>query len=359
MGRERLLYLDSIRGLAAMIVCTSHLAATSQTLQVFDISGLKLFLASGFAVNLFFVLSGFVLFQQLQSERPGYLSFVVRRSFRLFPPCIVAVTASYLIYVLWSPAPAPQLTPWFNDVSWPPGITPDQYLMHLTLTGETSLLRPIWSLVYEWRISLIFPLLAAIFLYSPATVSAVVFGLALLLAKTTFWHEHPASWVLYTAFYVSLFLAGSAISRYRSDLVKVLGSLPWLRYALLAGVVYSICIRPQRDGLIGLLYVGIVAAVLISVCVSDRGLQKVLQVRPFVFLGRISYSLYLWHMIVIGTLFRVMDGISPFVVGAICIFVSVIIAWAMQILVESPSIKLGRMVSQVTNTAWKTSRALR
>jgi peptidoglycan/LPS O-acetylase OafA/YrhL len=320
------------------------------------VPGLKLFRASGFAVNLFFVLSGFVLFQQLQNERPTYLSFVLRRFFRLFPPCIAAVTGSYLIYVLCSPQPAPELTPWFNDVSWPPGITSDQYLMHLTLTGETSLLRPIWSLVYEWRISLIFPLLAAVFLYSPATVSAVVFGFALLLAKTTFWEEHPASWVLYTAFYVSLFLAGAAISRYRSDLTKVLGGLPWLRYALLAGVFYSTCLRPQQDGLIGLLHIGIVAAVLIAVCISDSGLQKILQMRPLVFLGRISYSLYLWHMIVIGALFRLMDDTSPFLVGTICIVASVIIAWAMQILVESPSIKLGRMVSQVT--AWKPAALL-
>jgi peptidoglycan/LPS O-acetylase OafA/YrhL len=312
------------------------------------VTGLKLFMASGFAVNLFFVLSGFVLFQQLQLERPSYLSFVVRRFFRLFPPCIAAVTASYLIYVLWSPAPVPQLTPWFNDVSWPPGITSDQYLMNLTLTGEVSLLRPAWSLVYEWRISLIFPLLAAAFLYSPAIVSLAVFGLALLLAKTTALQEYPTTWVLYTAFYASLFLAGAIISRHRPPISQFLGRTPYLRYALLAAVAYYTAVKSQQDGLIGLAHAGIAAAILIAVCVSDQRLQKLLEKWPFVFLGRISYSLYLWHMIVIGTMFRLLDGYSPLLIAGICIVASIAVAAVAQSATEAPFIKLGRVVSDLS-----------
>lgn len=47
MGRERLLYSDSIRGLAALIVVTSHLSFTDQALSFIDTNGLKLFRASG------------------------------------------------------------------------------------------------------------------------------------------------------------------------------------------------------------------------------------------------------------------------------------------------------------------------
>jgi peptidoglycan/LPS O-acetylase OafA/YrhL len=342
---KRLLYLDSIRGLAALIVVTSHLSFTDQALSFIDTTGLKLFRASGFAVDLFFVLSGFVLFQQIQNEKPGYLEFITRRAFRLFPPCVVAVSASYAMYAIWSPAPVSHLTEWFNSVSWPAGITPEQYLMHLTLTGEDSLLRPIWSLVYEWRISLIFPLLAAALLYAPMTVSIAAIIVALLLANTTAWQDSPYRWVLYTSFYVSFFLAGAAISRYRSEIAGFLGERSYLRYGLLLAVFYYVDLRSQQQGLIGLLYVGIAATVFIAVCVSDRGLQKALEIRPLVFLGRISYSLYLWHMIVIGFFFRILDGASPFLIAALCVSVSIVAAWSMFILVEAPSIRLGRKVS--------------
>jgi len=42
-----------------------------------------------FAVSIFFVLSGLVLYLQIEGEKVNYLKFVVRRAFRIFPPALL------------------------------------------------------------------------------------------------------------------------------------------------------------------------------------------------------------------------------------------------------------------------------
>ncbi|WP_431014548.1 acyltransferase family protein [Bradyrhizobium pachyrhizi] len=349
MGRntERLGYLDAIRGLAALIVVTSHLAFADDALNFIDTTGIKLLRASGFAVVLFFVLSGFVLFRQIEHDRPTYPAFVVRRIFRLFPPCIAAVSASYAIYLVWSPTPVAHLTQWFNGTTWPAGITLAQYLAHLPLTGEDALLRPIWSLVYEWRVSLIFPIVAAAFVAAPRLVPAVTLAAAVALAKTSAWQSAEFAWCLYTAFYGSFFLAGMVIARYQAEIADFLGRQRYLRYAIFALVFYWTDLRSQQSGLIGVFYAGIAAALFIIAAVADPPLQKALEIRPLAFLGRISYSLYLWHVIVIGVLFRALDGWPPLVVGASCMVCSVALAAAMYRLTELPFIRIGRRLTKV------------
>ncbi|MGF6431501.1 acyltransferase family protein [Bradyrhizobium elkanii] len=344
---KRLVYLDSIRGLAALIVVTSHLAFADHSLDFIDTTGIKLLRASGFAVILFFVLSGFVLFQQIEHEKPSYFAFVIRRIFRLFPPCIAAVSASYAIYLVWNPPPVAHLTEWFNGTTWPAGITLSQYLAHLPLTGEDALLRPIWSLVYEWRVSLVFPILVVALVSAPRLVPLIAAIAAFSLAKTTAWQTTEFAWCLYTAFYGSFFVAGMWIAKYQSEISDFLGRQRYLRYAIFALVFYWTDLRSQQSGLMGVFYAGVATALFIAAAVADPSLQKALEVRPLAFLGRISYSLYLWHVIVIGVLFRTLDRWPPLVIGALCIACSIALAAVMYQLTELPFIKLGRRFSKI------------
>jgi peptidoglycan/LPS O-acetylase OafA/YrhL len=118
----RLSFLDSIRGIAALIVLTAHLhlAAEAQT-WFLDLWILRSFKASIFAVSMFFVLSGLVLYLQVEGRKLNYFSFIIRRAFRIFPACIVAVTISFLIYLAWSPSPTS--ISFLNETSWPSGIS--------------------------------------------------------------------------------------------------------------------------------------------------------------------------------------------------------------------------------------------
>jgi peptidoglycan/LPS O-acetylase OafA/YrhL len=347
----RLSFLDSIRGAASLIVVTTHLHYTARAETWFlEIKGLRIFNQSVFAVSIFFVLSGLVLLIQIEGEKVSYPRFVVRRAFRIFPACLFAVTASYLIYLLWAPQPLVSGGAWFNEVSWPPGIPLNSYLHHLWLDGADALLRPIWSLVIEWRASLVFPAIVVLFVWSPRLTGGLAIAIAVGIAMspksliTQGLLEIPGGY-FYAAFFSTFFVAGIFIAAYRPNFVLFFRRTPLARYALLVPCVYYLCLRSVSDDLFGYLTVGLVGCSLIIFCMSDSKARRLLRVRALRYIGRISYSLYLVHMIWIGILFRLLDGTNPLVISALVIAASIASADLMNRFIEAPANRLGRRVA--------------
>jgi peptidoglycan/LPS O-acetylase OafA/YrhL len=347
----RLSFLDSIRGVAALIVVTGHLHFTARPeTWFFEINGLRFFNQSVFAVSVFFVLSGLVLFLQVEGERVNYVGFVVRRAFRIFPTCIFAVTASYLIYLLWTPEPLISRGDWFNEVSWPPGIQPDAYLHHLLLDGPDRLLGPIWSLVIEWRASLVFPAMIMLFAWSPRLTGclAIAAAVGIAMSPTSLITQGlfgiPGAYFV-AVFFSTFFVAGIFIAAYRLNLVLFLRRKPFARYVLLALCVYYLCFQFRAEGLFGNMKWGIIGCALIIFCMSDSKARRFLRVRSLRYFGRISYPLYLVHMIWIGILFRLLDGTNTLVISAAVIATSILSADLMNRFIEIPANKFGRRVA--------------
>jgi peptidoglycan/LPS O-acetylase OafA/YrhL len=341
---KRLSFLDAIRGVAAFIVVCTHINFTiPEQTRWLTFPVLRFFRAGAYAVAIFFVLSGLVLFLQIETARPSYPAFVVRRAFRLFPAFLVAVMTSYTIYVFWNPASVPTLSAFFNDTTWPPGITFDAFISHLPLNGGSdALLRQTWSLVYEWRISLVFPIVAWAFVRHPGTAIAVSFSLALLLVG-------PFSWMTdafaNTAFYLSFFVAGMAIARWRREIVAFMRRSWILRAAIFLLCAYYVLGRSVSAGRGSWLQCGALAALMIIFCMSHPKARAILRSAPLQYLGRISYSLFLVHMIWIGVLFRLMDGNNPLLIAAAVIGASIASAGLLNRFVEQPANRFGRMLS--------------
>jgi peptidoglycan/LPS O-acetylase OafA/YrhL len=347
----RLSFLDSIRGIAALIVLTSHLPFTAgREIWFFDLRGFRILNQSVFAVSIFFVLSGLVLFLQLDGTRINFVQFIVRRFFRIFPACIFAVTVSYLIYLLWTPQPLVSRGDWFNDVSWPPGISPSSYLHHLLLDGADALLRPIWSLVIEWRVSLVFPAIMILFTWSSRLVGCVAVATAFVIAIspksliTQGLSGIPGAY-FYAAFFSTFFIAGIFIAAYRLKLVLFFRRRPLARYILLVLCSYYLFLRSGGDDLIGYMKWGFIGCALIIFCMSDSKARRFLRSRSLRYMGRISYSLYLVHMIWIGLLFRLLEGTDPLVISAIVIAASILSADLVHRFVEVPANKFGRQLA--------------
>jgi peptidoglycan/LPS O-acetylase OafA/YrhL len=351
----RLSFLDSIRGGAALIVVTAHLhyAARPET-WFLEAPGLRIFNQSVFAVAIFFALSGLVLFLQVEGQKISYPRFVVRRFFRIFPACIFAVTASYLTYLLWAPAPSATRGDWFNDVSWPPGISLTTYIHHLLLDGPDALLRPLWSLIIEWRVSLFFPALVMLFLWSPRLL-AIVAGLTAIAIAAA-----PKALIVdglfgiagtyfYTVFFSAFFVAGMFIAAYRLSLVLFFRRWRFARYSLLALCVCFLCLRSNADDVFGYMRMGMVGCALIIFCMSDSKARRLLRTGGLRYIGRISYSLYLVHILWIGIFFRVLEGIDPLIIGGAVIAASIASADVMNRFIEKPFNKLGRYI---VSLAW-------
>lgn len=104
MSGHRFLFLDALRGIAALLVALYHSAFRITTRWPDAATGdaltsLVMFLNLGRAgVTAFFLISGFVIPSSLGESRPGGLrSFAVRRFFRLYPAFWLSVAAGVLV----------------------------------------------------------------------------------------------------------------------------------------------------------------------------------------------------------------------------------------------------------------------
>lgn len=177
-SKERLVALDSLRGMAALSVMFCHLVlvipgvliavnsshpSSSSLLNLVTYTPLHIFWLGSESVLFFFVLSGFVLaLPFLQTKTPATLSaYFTKRIFRIYPPYIVAIIIAILASTFFYRGNIPELSNWFNT-QWQAGIDWKLVAQHFLLIGSFDFTRfdgPIWSLVIEMRISLLFPLI--------------------------------------------------------------------------------------------------------------------------------------------------------------------------------------------------------
>jgi peptidoglycan/LPS O-acetylase OafA/YrhL len=97
---RRLVEVDALRGVAAMAVVGYHF--TTRYLELYGTGATpSVSLPHGhFGVNLFFIISGFVIFMTLARTRQP-MDFVVSRLSRLFPAYWVAVALTFAVTTIW------------------------------------------------------------------------------------------------------------------------------------------------------------------------------------------------------------------------------------------------------------------
>lgn len=154
---QRIGKLDSIRGIAALVVLTGHCGPPAGV----DASGLvfwlPIFWDGESAVVMFFLLSGYVLALQLRSpKRPTYAGFLIRRFMRIWPPFAVTIVLTYLILsALGLPAEPDTIHRGVSRMA-----TVGDLLQNLLFMGNPYAINsPVWSLFVEMRLSIAFPLL--------------------------------------------------------------------------------------------------------------------------------------------------------------------------------------------------------
>lgn len=355
--------LDSLRGLAALTVVLFHLVqsipeTTRAHYRYFD---LPLLMGGRFAVMLFFVLSGFVLaLPYFSGTNHSYGPYLPRRAFRLYPPYDFAVLVAALLCLIVGGSPLTVTSSWLS-IRWSLPVTPGAVVSHLLMTGTlggTTLDSPIWSLIIEMRISIIFPLLV---LYvrrfkwacvTAALVAAFVCSKssAALGETSALTAESFAGALLLTGRYVPLFLLGIIsvewLNRIRDFLIRMSVKL---HAAVLIGMVL-ICVILDHMKLTGHAYAdvfyGLFAIYLITLCVTFPTLAEQLTGRVCVWLGDISYSLYLIHVPVLLAVFYLLHRLMS--VGAMIAvaFPAILLAaHAMHYMVEKPSMTLGRKLA--------------
>ena len=313
-GPMRFQELDSLRGVAAFMVVIHHffVARGTDTYNRLSHSGLRFLVMGNEAVILFFVLSGFVL--TLPYERSGALSysrFIVRRICRIYLPYLgalaLAIAMNFLYHGIMTDVP------WIRE-TWNQKPNVSMIVQHVLFLGNydwNELNSAFWSLIYEMRVSLIFPFLAMAALRFRASWMLLFAVMLSASARPVshdvcaLFHLDPASLEVFryaeTLHYAAFFILGALLARNRKAICEQYRKLPGiaaLSLYILAVVLYS---HPYHSYQLGtpVLFPGQVeqwsvaagAAIIMILAMNSSPFQQVLHYGPTCYLGKVSYSL--------------------------------------------------------------------
>lgn len=264
--------LDGMRGVLALIVMVLHLGL-SPAVSALSLGWLpRKNWAWSVSVDIFFVLSGFVLFLALDRARPSFLDYFVRRLRRLAPVYLIATVAMIAL----------------GDAVRVQMIVLN-LLMVQTLIDRASINFPAWSLPLELYLpALALPLLP-ILARSTKWPIAILFALALFGCATC-----AATVALHTDYPLARGVFGLATGMLLARLWQIsppAPARPRLVLGLFAACLVTMAVAARYPLLASLVPVFAVAAIWFG-----SRTHTILSSAPFQAFGRWSYSIYLLHV---------------------------------------------------------------
>ena len=315
---DRVASLTGLRAVAVLLVLGTHAAyGTGQLTHGYV--GL-LFSRLEIGVPIFFVLSGFLLFRPWvraaasRSAPPSLSRFALRRLQRIMPAYIVTVLIAYLVYDFRNAGPNPGHT-WMGLVQ------------HLTLTQTYSDeyvlvlhqgLTQMWSLAVEAAFYATLPLMSALLLavlcrgrWRPGLLLAGLAALAalspawLLVLNATDWL--PSSAGLWLPAHLLYFVGGMMLAvlqamraRFYAFAAIPLAVISYLIVSTpIAGDANMSQVARWEPLAKAAFYVFIATLAVAPLVLGGRdGYARLLSTRPIVWLGEVSYEIFLLHVIV-------------------------------------------------------------
>lgn len=371
MGKERYQSLDSLRGIAALSVVNMHVlglwpwfwsqsSSAGITLEnVFKFTPISILFDGREAVIFFFILSGFVL--SLGSSK-GYGVFMGKRVLRLYVPFLISLVFSVVLRLL-APLPRPGLSDWIYN-QWVNGVSVHSVLQNLLLVYpyNTDGINPVyWSLSIEMRVSLLFPLL--VYLVGRMGTQGVLRLIGVLLATNFVVDMYHASRYLDnfpdTLGYTAIFLVGILLQRHRQLLSQPVPN--WARFSLLAVGLFLFSFKwlllpPSAivDSPVTNTLAVAAGAAMVMVWALKGGGSRFLGWSPVVYLGQVSYSLYLVHFPLLLLLVSWLHPMLPTTLIASLVYVLAFSAASVfHRYIEIPSIQAARDFKGIRHLLYK------
>jgi peptidoglycan/LPS O-acetylase OafA/YrhL len=318
---QRLVAIDGLRGIAALLVLVLHYELIFFGGQRWTYFGLL-------GVELFFVISGFVILMSLERYR-NLKAFAVARCARLYPAYTISVGFAGL-YALWVgsatfPAVAVNLTMLQGFLD-----TPD------VVTSYWSLKYELWfyfvlAMAYRLRLASCLDPLAFLWL---AAMSATRLYEVLVLGGPIDKLENGRLYLLLMPQFGHFFIIGMMIYK-----ITVQQQSWWTKPVLVWAVVYSIFGRGSWAPVSPAVYLPVTIALAITVWGAATSRFPVLASKPLCFLGGCSYPLYLFHQ-PIGEVLRDTGDLLQLPIWSVAIAavpVSIAVAEIIYRTVEQPS----------------------
>jgi peptidoglycan/LPS O-acetylase OafA/YrhL len=274
--------LDGLRACAFLLILVWHVTSVT----------------GWYGVDLFFVLSGFLISRILLKtrEKPGYFTrFYVRRVLRIFP--------LYYAFLFINPLGAmpEEFGVWFYT-----------YASNFLVAREQHWVQPghLWSLAVEEQFYLIWPIV--LWLVASRGLGWAMFSVCLIAwcLRIVAWASNVAPLSLYVLpwFRVDAFAWGGLVA------LGVTSGASWYRWIVdrryglglvCAGTfVYGLGIHPFENPhwywpVVGATNLYVLSALLLVQILNSQKLATFLDTWPLRAMGRISYGLYVWHLVAV------------------------------------------------------------
>lgn len=352
--------LDGLRFFAFLLVFLHHV-----TFYISDSANFfwQFFNKNGWiGVDIFFVLTGFLVTILLLEERAKFGKFSIkeflkRRAFRIFPLYFLAILVGFFI--------VPFIFEGWFGINYLPNNFSNQlqrnlpwYLVFLGNWnsaifgyGDLRAISQLWAISLDLQFYLLWPL-ALLFLKSFR--SSLIFGVVVILVAIltrayliSSGVNHPG---IYTNTFARLdtFAIGVLLAQilfYKPNILEKLNKFysSFFQILLLVSTVIFLYLTTAenrlaiRHGIFGYLVISLISSYFILVCIKTNSfLVKVFNLKVFKFLGKISFGLYVWHILSLEMVYYLFKINNSILVPIIAFPILILLAYLSYNFFEKP-----------------------
>lgn len=320
--------LTGIRGLAALYVAIFHWSIVNGKDNI-NLGVWNDFVLRGhYAVDLFFILSGFVLSAAVKDrfkdgvDRRDWWHFMLKRFSRLYPMYLIVLVFSFAV---------------LNNFGGKINFLVSVFMASMVVPGVSQVIGHLWSLNTEWIAYLIFPLLffllsrlkKAIYIVAPLLAVLGLLAGNEIIVRTgnpeAFISSRPAVLIICISEYILGVLVFKIHSHCRDINVVILGLLGLLSAASLFGMLFF--------GGSKILIILLMGMLILSISFDSGVVGTILASRLSHFLGAISYSMYLLHPLLLK-LFPVLSEVQGLFQFLGYMIILILLSWICYVYIE-------------------------
>jgi len=311
VGKSRIAAMEGLRAYAVILVFFVHFMSLyfdryrginldsygiDKANSIADLLGYYLW-ASHYGVDIFFLLSGFLIFKMVTRPDFRYLTFLSKRLLRLYPAFLFAICLQ-LLYSMF----------FWREKFDPSTIAENLFFLNgITELKVKPILVPTWSLAYEWIFYIAFPLLAFWFARSRKVTFVHIIAIALIFMLIL--TPIGAHYLRFVMFFVGATLACMPPKPFERWIQRIPDG-PVIAAMVLVNMIFAF----DQNLYFFIWPFAVTSFLMVARVIYGQGiLNRIFCLRPLRALGNLSYSFYLLHALAV---IAVVDHLGPLLRGA-------------------------------------------